>query len=384
MAASWETALNRWIKAGLLDASSAQHIRAWEEQHGSKSGPNRLAALAFGFGGLLLMAGAFLFVSAHWDEMGSGARFTLVLSVVLLFHVAAAASAVNSPQMATALHAAGTGALGAGIFLCGQIFNMAEHWPGGVMLWALGAAATLLLLRDWPQALWVAVLVPAWLWGEWVEDIAGVAGIWHNAPPLIGTFLLSLTYLAAQKHDHNHDDNPAWRRALSMLGAIAFIPACILLGSASNWAANGLNQTGEVYSIQSALPWLIALVVPFACAWALCGKQAIFLLLPLLWSLVVVQCNWSANHSDLALYGLYAVAAVAVAAWGVKTQRRASVNLGVLGFALTLIAFYFSNLFDKLGRSLGLIGIGLLFLGGGWALERLRRRLIAHVAGSAK
>jgi hypothetical protein len=30
---------------------------------------------------------------------------------------------------------------------------------------------------------------------------------------------------------------------------------------------------------------------------------------------------------------------------------------------------------DKLGRSLGLIGLGLLFLAGGWQLERLRRRL---------
>ena len=379
MAASWETALNRWIEAGLLDAASAQRIREWETLHGAKSAPNRLAALAFGFGGLLLMAGAFLFVSAHWEEMGSGARFALVLSVVMLFHVAAAASTAKSPLMATTLHAAGTGALGAGIFLCGQIFNMAEHWPGGVMLWALGAIATLMLLRDWPQTLWVAVLVPAWLCGEWAEDITGIYGVWHNAPPLIGIFLLSLTYLAAQEGDHD----PAWRRALSTLGAIALIPACILLGSASNWVGSGANQANAALSAQAMFSWLIALSVPFACAWMLGRKQALILLLPLIWSLVVVQFSWNANQSDLALYGLYTVASVAVAAWGVKTQRRASVNLGVLGFALTLIAFYFSNMFDKLGRSLGLIGIGLLFLGGGWALERLRRRLLAHVGSSA-
>jgi cytochrome oxidase assembly protein ShyY1 len=34
---------------------------------------------------------------------------------------------------------------------------------------------------------------------------------------------------------------------------------------------------------------------------------------------------------------------------------------------------------DKLGRSLGLMGLGLLFLLGGWQLERLRRRLNAHI-----
>jgi hypothetical protein len=31
---------------------------------------------------------------------------------------------------------------------------------------------------------------------------------------------------------------------------------------------------------------------------------------------------------------------------------------------------------DKLGRSLGLIGLGILFLAGGWALERARRKLV--------
>jgi hypothetical protein len=31
---------------------------------------------------------------------------------------------------------------------------------------------------------------------------------------------------------------------------------------------------------------------------------------------------------------------------------------------------------DKLGRSLGLIGLGILFIAGGWALEKARRNLV--------
>jgi hypothetical protein len=38
---------------------------------------------------------------------------------------------------------------------------------------------------------------------------------------------------------------------------------------------------------------------------------------------------------------------------------------------------------DKMGRSASLIGLGVLFLGGGWALERTRRRLIAHMQPEA-
>jgi hypothetical protein len=56
----------------------------------------------------------------------------------------------------------------------------------------------------------------------------------------------------------------------------------------------------------------------------------------------------------------------------------------VLGFALTVCCFYFANIFDKLGRSLGLIGLGILFIGGGWWLERTRRRLVARATGGPR
>ncbi len=58
-------------------------------------------------------------------------------------------------------------------------------------------------------------------------------------------------------------------------------------------------------------------------------------------------------------------------------HRRALVNLGIVGFAVAVAWFYFSDIFDKVGRSLGLIGLGILFLAGGWALEKMRRRILA-------
>jgi uncharacterized membrane protein len=66
-------------------------------------------------------------------------------------------------------------------------------------------------------------------------------------------------------------------------------------------------------------------------------------------------------------------------AWGMYEARRERINLGILGFGLTVICFYFSNVMDKLGRSASLMGLGLLFLVLGWVLERTRRRLVAKV-----
>jgi hypothetical protein len=79
------------------------------------------------------------------------------------------------------------------------------------------------------------------------------------------------------------------------------------------------------------------------------------------------------------MYALLAIGAAGIVLWGVRDQQRLAINVGVLGFALAVLAFYFSGVFDRLGRALGLIGIGVLFIGGGWLLERARRRLISRM-----
>jgi hypothetical protein len=55
----------------------------------------------------------------------------------------------------------------------------------------------------------------------------------------------------------------------------------------------------------------------------------------------------------------------------------------MVAFAMTVVWFYFSNVMDKLGRSLGLIVLGVLFLAGGWALEVTRRKLVRGLDGGA-
>ena len=54
-------------------------------------------------------------------------------------------------------------------------------------------------------------------------------------------------------------------------------------------------------------------------------------------------------------------------------------SLGAVILALTLICFYFSQVFDKLGRAATLIGLGVILLLGGWLLERLRRQLLHRI-----
>jgi hypothetical protein len=85
-------------------------------------------------------------------------------------------------------------------------------------------------------------------------------------------------------------------------------------------------------------------------------------------------------HENLSipLYLWCAVGSAGLIAWGVYEYRSERVNLGMAGFALSVIFFFFSSVMDKLGRSASLVTLGILFLAGGWGWERLRRGLVAR------
>jgi len=85
----------------------------------------------------------------------------------------------------------------------------------------------------------------------------------------------------------------------------------------------------------------------------------------------------------ISIYILCAAGSGLMAWWGVLEARRERVNIAVAAFGLTVTCFYFDNVMDKLERSLSLMSLGLLFLLGGYALARTRRRLLARLAEGA-
>jgi uncharacterized membrane protein len=367
MAPPWESPLQRWVEAGLLDGDAAARIRAWEGGQLGRPSLRWPAWLALGLGGLLLAAGILLFVAAHWDGLGPGQRFLLLLTAVGGLHLAGAFTADRSPGLSAALHTCGTVSLGGGIFLSGQIFHLQEHWPGGFLLWAIGAWVGWWLLRQWPQAASGALLAPAWLAGEWIvatEDMRGGA--------VLGTFvaLLALAYLGAEPVSGRY---PALRRALVWIGALGFIPASLTMVVLANTASRADDPLPAGLAV---LGWIGAIGLPVGVGVALRRSNFVPLTAAAVW---MVAGTYLASYRGAAPYLWCAVLAVGVIAWGVLDRRAERINLGIAGFALTVLVFYFSDVMDKLGRSASLIVLGLLFLGGGYLLEQARRRLVATV-----
>ncbi|PYU80786.1 MAG: DUF2157 domain-containing protein [Acidobacteria bacterium] len=381
--------LERWISARVVDASTAARIRTFEESQGSSERLRWPVLLAVALGGVLLCAGVLLFVAAHWDELSPAWRFTLVLFLVAIFPIAGALTEERFPALSTTFYAIGTVCVGAGIFLTAQIFNLQEHWPSGILMWAIGALAGWLLLRHWTQAALMALLVPAWLAGEWEVRTQGFAV--SNRLLAEGLLLIAITYLSART---SGEDSPA-RRALAWVGGLAVLPLSVVafVEERETWGWGWQNRAG-ISPLLHLTGWAIAICAPLALGFVLRKSAGWTNAVVTVWVLVIgtfrpAHGNTGGGISvfawnSLGPYFWAGVGALGMVGWGLLERRRERINLGVAGFALTVIIFYFSDVMDKLGRSASLIGLGVLFLFGGWALERTRRQLVARVAGGTQ
>jgi uncharacterized membrane protein len=342
--------------------------------------------LALALGGVLLCAGVLLFVAAHWDELSPAWRFSLVLLLVVAFPVAGALTSERFPALSITFYTIGTVCVGAGIFLAAQIFNLQEHWPNGILLWGIGALAGWLLLRNWTQAALLALLVPAWLAGEW--EVRTERFQVSGRLMLEGLLLLAITYFTARTSE---EDSPV-RRALVWVGGISLLPLSVLAFLERHESSAWVNRLHSSIFLL-VIGWAIAVCAPLALALVLRKSAAWTNLVAAIWVLMIGTFGpvGSGTTDSLAAYawnnlGIYfwaGVGALGLVTWGLLERQRARINLGVAGFALTVLIFYFSDVMDKLGRSASLIGMGVLLIFGGWVLERTRRQLIARVQRSA-
>jgi uncharacterized membrane protein len=382
-----DTQVQRWVDAGLIDSQAAGRILAFEVGQERQSSLRWPVFVAMVFGGILFAAGITLFVAAHWNDLSPTARFSLVLFMVCVLHLGGAVLSTRFPALSTTLHAIGTAALGAAIFLTAQIFNLNENWAAGILLWALGAAVGFLLHRDWSQAGFLALLAPAWLIAQWSITTENYGSV--NRPVAFGLVLTALCYLSARV---GNQTNTA-RRTLVVIGSIALLP-CV--GTAIVIAIED-RAPWRHYNEASALPlltvfwgWAVAVAAPLILAWLLRASAVWMNLLWALWTYaLIVAATYShsfagrgANRhlaATLLLYGLCAIGSVALVAWGLFEKRKERVNLGIAAFALSVLFFYFDSFMGKLGRSASLLILGVLCLAGGYGLEVTRRRLMARM-----
>ena len=380
--ADFESLLTRWQTAGILDGATARHIRAWESEQKKPAGLRWQVIVVLILGAILLAGGVALFVSAHWDRIGPFTRLAVVLGMVSLFHLGGSWARKRFRVLSTVLHAVGTLSTGAAIALVGQIFNIQEHWPAAVLMWALAALAGWILLHDEAQQTLTLLLFPAWLFSEFIYYAEGHIGEnVYGGRFLIVWTVLYLTFFLGSKRKIVQGILFAVAAIASVVGVVVLLEGWRSWGD-QTYLSLGTRTWGWVFI--AAIPLLFAVfkffksVIPVAAA--ICFSIA----LPWCQRIWTETYNYGdgnhwtyvRNEPNLAAHALVAAFAVFIIWWGVRLVSQALVNLGIVGFAIAVGWFYFSNVYDKVGRSLGLIGLGILFLAGGWALEKWRRNLL--------
>jgi uncharacterized membrane protein len=381
-----EEYLTRWRQAGLLDDSAVASIRAYEQAHSKPRGHQWQVLLALMLGGILLGAGVLLFVAAHWDMVSPSMRLTMVLAMLVFFHGCGWLAQEKFAGLATAMHAVGTVSAGAAIALVGQIFNMQEHWPAAILLWALCAVAGWIMLRDQFQETLALLLVPAWIISEWTYRTSAYDGAIVYLTRMLA--VIGAVYLSAFLYQRK-------RIVFGILfaaGAV-LIPISIGILASLGWQPSYGQELGFIPLSYRIVAMGILLLAILLGAWM--DRRSLvpsvitaFVAMILPWTLRVttlhtMHSTFNRTQTGLVAYPLVAAATVAFVWWGVRTQAKELVNFGMVAFAITVTWFYFSNVMDKLGRSLGLIVLGVLFLAGGWALEVTRRKLVRGMDGGA-
>jgi hypothetical protein len=184
------------------------------------------------------------------------------------------------------------------------------------------------------------------------------------------------------------------RLVQGVLFAVAAITAVVATAiMADGWVSYYSEQSFIPFSIRF-WAWIVIAALPLMIAAFHGHKGLIPIALGIVYAIVLPWCNrtrtWTETigtdqhtftgiEPNLASHAVLAFFAVFLCFWGVRIVSRALVNLGVVYFALAVARFYFSDIFNKVDRSVGLIGLGVLFLAGGWALEKTRRRLMSHM-----
>lgn len=154
-----------WVDDGLLSTEQAQAILA---RYGTELGAERqglmgyytLLVLAAGLVGL----GAILLVGSNWHDISRTVRLVGLLGLT----VAANGAGIlrihrDEDGPATFWLVLGAFLYGASIFLIGQMYHLGEHFPEGILLWAVGILPMAWVARSHALMLLHALVAGVWL-----------------------------------------------------------------------------------------------------------------------------------------------------------------------------------------------------------------------------
>ena len=362
--------IERWRQQGWVTSAGAEHIMgdlATARAAMPAAAMGLLGAVLFGFA-------AMSFVAANWQVIPRVARLALLVSAMGgAYGLAAVLFERGKSAFADAATLAGTSLFGVNIMLIAQMYHIDGNPPDAVLVWAIGALATGVIVRSKPALALSLALVC--LWGEWETVLirpreidatrslvywpfllgwsavtAAMATIgWRNglvlAAGAMSIFIVSLGYLLPGHHAHH---------IVLLLGLLALASGVLTLKLAPRLAER-LPGVPDTLILQGAM---------IAAAGLYAGQ--------------FLQSQMLGGFGVWAALGL---ALTTAAIWGgIATDRKHLARLGYMAFSIEVLTIYFKTVATLLGSAGFFLLAGLTLI----ALAAIAVRLNKVTSSSAQ
>ncbi len=422
----WES--NGWVTKQNSEAI-LKHVGATDSQFN---------LLTFGvavLGVLLLGSGIITYFAANWSEMAKITKLILLFGAMYMTFIAAGyfSKPEKSPLLGQALLVLGVIIFGANIMLIAQIYHIDEHYPNGVLFWALGGLLTAYLLKSHAalalsialSVLWTTLEtfgfnhIHFWFLALWLAFIPILyTQKWNFALHL--ALIALITWSVYSFFEFDKANNEIY---LAQIYFILFL-ALFLIGMlcATTEHVKFFAKPIQNYSAFAALGSFYILTFPdiqrgyryyeenlrseASNTWLLIT----FVCLAILVILTIWHRIRSAQHerAKYLVYGQFLIAAVVLSiimnlflggkhgglmaiilnllffsgmVWllfaGTHTNNRTLINLAFIFFAIALLTRYFDTFWTLLNRSFFFMAGGLILIIGGYFLEKQRRKFTA-------
>jgi uncharacterized membrane protein len=422
---SWASRLKseteRWVSGGLITAEQRDAILGLYPRS-EAAGRDRTILILTLLGSLLVGAGVILFFAANWPKLSAGLKLAAVVAAVAAAYGAGyffQYAPGSFPRLGHSLIFLGSLLYGAGIWLVAQVFHLASHFPAGFLAWGLGVLP-LVAATSSVWVLYLAILVLS-IWTI-MEQTGGPA--YNFLYPLImlafaaplsrkvksalaetGIAMGLLAWFLASVMTRLSGLSPRWEitivaRIFLLYGAQLFAIGVARLGEPRAYTAlGGLLSLAGAYMLTFRQPYGSADAMPSL----LSGPAVLIAGLSIVLAITLGSAFLAGRKNRPTGLRLEAFAAVPVVAglfahtlpetprmisfnlllfagtvgWiilGIRMRSQMVVNLGLGVFMVHMLTRYFDLFFSAMNRSLFFILGGLLLLGGGWFLERNRRR----------
>ena len=395
-AAQLPAAVADWQARGIITAEQAGAIL--ESCPVEEAGPvfrGRLVTILATLGAALIGLGVILFVAANWQAMPKEVKLVLMLVGVPAVYGAGywARYRRGYVRAGTAVLLLAAVAYGAAIHLVAQAYHVPVNHPNLMLLWFLGVMPLAYVTRS-QSALTLGIVLLLAAVGfrgqEWLRDWELIP--FRGIPLYLG---LGLALYGLGKLQSEFRSTQVFARPYEMLGLVVALGAVYLL-TFRFWWEEFLDSEGLPASVETVEYWALVVIAvavtagglagswwlrrrdgrgPETLAWdglaaltlLACAGLVVFLPAPNDWVYPVL-------FNILLLAGI-----VGLLFLGYVSGREWFINLGLVFFGVDVFTRYFEYSFLLLDRSLVFIVAGVILLGGGFALERGRRRMVGRL-----